>query len=132
MVDLPAGGMVSIAYSDLIGLLRPTSRSGRSSFSGEVLMPTQRRGGGRPWRRTVARVIRRDDGICHLCGLPGADSADHLVPRSQGGSDRLDNLRAVHHNAGARCNRIRGDRSIEDALGDLAHVTEPSSATWDW
>lgn len=77
------------------------------------------RGGSRPWRRTVARVIRRDHGICWLCNQPGADSADHVTPRSQGGSDTLNNLAAVHHNAGCRGNRYRGDRTPESAIARL-------------
>jgi 5-methylcytosine-specific restriction endonuclease McrA len=86
---------------------------------------------GRPWQRKKARVIRRDGGICHLCGQPGADSADHLVPYSQGGTDAASNLAAVHHNAEPRCNRIRGNRDIETARAEL---TPPSNETpgWSW
>jgi 5-methylcytosine-specific restriction endonuclease McrA len=86
------------------------------------------RGGSRPWRRTVARIIRRDGGICHLCGQPGADSADHVIPKSQGGSDHASNLRAVHHNVAPRCNRIRGDRPIEQTQALLT----PTTNDWDW
>lgn len=41
-------------------------------------------------------VLERDDTICHVCGHPGADEADHVVPLSQGGSDTLDNLKPIH------------------------------------
>ena len=34
---------------------------------------------------------------CHLCGEPGADTADHILPRSAGGDDSLDNPAAGHH-----------------------------------
>ncbi len=89
-------------------------------------MPT----GGRPWRRTVARVIRRDAGICWLCTQPGADSADHIQPRSQGGPDTLANLAAVHHDVEPRCNRYRGDRTPESAvarLGALGLIGQPNN-----
>ena len=33
---------------------------------------------------------------CWKCGLPGADSADHVIPRSRGGSNALSNLRPAH------------------------------------
>jgi 5-methylcytosine-specific restriction endonuclease McrA len=36
---------------------------------------------GRGWGRISREVIERDGGICHLCGRPGADTADHLQPR---------------------------------------------------
>ena len=90
-----------------------------------------RNGGSRPWRRTVARVIRRDHGICHLCGQTGADSADHLTPVSAGGTDELTNLRAVHHNTGPRCNRIRGDRDIDTARAEIASLSQQPT-DWDW
>lgn len=48
--------------------------------------------------------------VCHLCGRPGATTADHLIPRSQGGPDSLDNLRPAHHS----CNSARGAQSLTD------------------
>lgn len=51
---------------------------------------------------------------CHLCGRPGADSADHVVPRERGGPDTLANLRPVHHNARPRCNRRRGAMTMQE------------------
>lgn len=86
--------------------------------------------GGRPWRRKVAYVIRRDGGICHLCGQPGADTADHLIPYSQGGSDDPSNLAAAHHNTPPYCNRVRGDRGIEQARDAVAPLVE--SPHWEW
>jgi 5-methylcytosine-specific restriction endonuclease McrA len=82
---------------------------------------------GRPWQRRKARIIRRDGGICHLCGNPGADTADHLIPWSVSHDDSDSNLAAAH----GRCNRIRGDRPIDVARGDINKTTSSSSA-WDW
>lgn len=79
---------------------------------------------GRPWQRRKARIIRRDGGICHLCHQPGADTADHLIPYSQGGSDRDDNLAAAH----IRCNQQRGTTPITQARQRLA----PQDNTWQW
>ena len=87
---------------------------------------------GRPWSRVKARVIKRDHGICHICHQPGADSADHLVPVSQGGAlYDMANLRAVHHSVYPRCNLIRGDRSIEDARAAILPPAD-SGKGWDW
>lgn len=59
---------------------------------------------GRPWRRIRAQVL---DGNppCHICGKPGADTVDHIVPLSEGGNP-LDpaNLRP----ACVSCNSRRG------------------------
>jgi 5-methylcytosine-specific restriction endonuclease McrA len=58
----------------------------------------------RPWARTVATVVKRDRGICGICGQPGATSADHIRRVRDGGSDEPSNLRAAH----VDCNRRRG------------------------
>ncbi len=84
---------------------------------------TRGRAEGHRWRQLKARIIRRDNGICHLCDRPGADSADHLEPEAHGGP-RWDphNLAAVHHDVWPRCNRIRGDRPIEAARRDISEI----------
>lgn len=48
------------------------------------------------WELTRRRVIARDNGLCHLCGHAGANSADHIIPHSKGGSDEMANLKAAH------------------------------------
>jgi 5-methylcytosine-specific restriction protein A len=54
------------------------------------------------WDKTQARILRRDRHICWLCGRPGADGVDHVIP----GDDHQDpNLRAVHHNVAPYCHR---------------------------
>lgn len=93
---------------------------------------------GRRWREhTVPRVLRRDHGICHLCDMPGADTADHVVPWAVSQDDSLPNLRAAHNRP---CNQIRGDRSITWARAEIRRRwtelfdTPPpgSDTTWDW
>ena len=93
---------------------------------------------GRRWREhTVPAIIRRDGGICHLCGRHGADTADHLIPWAKFPppqrhlADRPANLAAAHR----RCNRIRGDRTIAWARAEIARRngdTTRSSAGWTW
>lgn len=48
-----------------------------------------------PWSWSVLRatVLRRDNGICHVCGKHGADQVDHLTP---GDNHSLDNLATIH------------------------------------
>lgn len=63
---------------------------------------------GRRSRRLVEATLARYGTVCHLCGRPGATTADHVIPRSAGGDDSIENLRPAH----ARCNSSRADRSL--------------------
>ena len=67
-------------------------------------LPPRPRSSTRRWRKTVAYVIRRDHGICHICHQPGANSADHIIRARDGGSDHPSNLKAAH----TTCNARRG------------------------
>lgn len=62
---------------------------------------------GRPYRRVRAQVLAEDD-TCWICGKAGADTIDHLLPISKGGS-LLDksNLKP----ACSACNSARGNGS---------------------
>lgn len=52
-------------------------------------------------------VIKRDRYRCRICHRSGVElEVDHIVPVSQGGSDRLDNLQTACQD----CNRGKGDR----------------------
>lgn len=64
--------------------------------------------GGRRQSELTARVLFHYGTVCHLCGGEGADTKDHLVPRSLGGTDALDNLRPAH----MKCNSKRGNRPV--------------------
>lgn len=64
-----------------------------------------------------ARVVRDGNGICHICGHPGADAADHVIPLARGGADDVSNLRPAHHTVacatcGLKCNRIKSDKIV--------------------
>lgn len=65
----------------------------------------------------LERLAEREGWVCHLCG-GGIDpeatdddmpTADHLVPRSAGGGDGLDNLKLAHR----RCNQERADAPLD-------------------
>lgn len=49
------------------------------------------------WRRLRLQVLERDEGVCRLCGDPGATEVDHIVNVASGGAE-LDpaNCQAVH------------------------------------
>lgn len=73
-----------------------------------------RKWGGRPAARLIAAALALYGDRCHLCGGSGADSADHVIPRSRGGPDTLDNLRPVHHRRGPRCNLRRRSMTMQE------------------
>jgi 5-methylcytosine-specific restriction endonuclease McrA len=77
--------------------------------------------GGRRAQRITALCLSTYGTRCWLCGKDGADSADHVLPRSRGGSDHIDNLRPAHR----RCNSGRGNR-----LTTKARRRPSSSAAW--
>jgi 5-methylcytosine-specific restriction enzyme A len=51
------------------------------------------------WPVLRAMVLRRDNGVCHVCGKHGADQVDHITP---GDNHSPDNLAAIHS---APCHR---------------------------
>jgi 5-methylcytosine-specific restriction endonuclease McrA len=56
----------------------------------------------RVWTRTRARM---QGGLCALCGEPMGDDVtfDHVLPKSKGGKDTLENGQATH----AMCNQFK-------------------------
>lgn len=63
-------------------------------------------------RRT--RLIDRDGSDCWFCGLPMGDdiTIEHLVSRSKGGVDHLDNYALAHQ----KCNADAGDRPLVEKI----------------
>lgn len=58
----------------------------------------RRRIGKSGWQqqRDAKRAMQLHGGICHVCGLPGADEVDHVIPVGEGGPDAPENLRPIH------------------------------------
>lgn len=46
-------------------------------------------------------------GDCAICGLPGADTRDHITPLSAGGSNDPSNIQFVHRS----CNSRKGPKT---------------------
>lgn len=80
-------------------------------------------GGSIVSRRKRAEILKRDGYMCQLCHRAldmnaGAQddmhpSLDHIVPRSQGGTNAVSNLQAAHR----VCNARRGAIPLADFLG---------------
>ena len=78
--------------------------------------------GCKPWRlrdtgHSIDAIAERTKGLCGICGNaidmsarypdPKSRSVDHIIPRSLGGGDELENLRIAH----LSCNSRRGNKS---------------------
>lgn len=78
-------------------------------MTGEPGAPTE--WGGRKAQEYTALTLTTYGTVCWLCGLPGATSADHIIPRSRGGAVyELRNLGPAHKS----CNESRGNRPAQD------------------
>ena len=66
--------------------------------------------GGRYAQRLTALCLAVKGTRCHLCGGDGADSADHIRPRSTSLDDSLANLAPAHQG----CNSARGAMPLSE------------------
>lgn len=62
------------------------------------------------WERLRTAILERDNYRCHVCGRDGSDTVDHLLPKSQGGTDDPANLAAVHDRNPPHCHRTKTNR----------------------
>lgn len=86
---------------------------------------------GRPYRRARTQMFAIYGDLCHLCGHPGARSADHLTPISVWPGQPVDPhlMRPAHGIEGCptcarKCNTERG-------AGPLAQA-QPLVTTEEW
>lgn len=74
------------------------------------------------WKSIRKQVLERDKYVCYICGGPGADSVDHVVPRwlmrGNGDAHNLSNLKAAHFNVEPYCHRNKS--TLEGAQAALA------------
>lgn len=82
---------------------------------------------GRKIQRLAAAVFAERGRVCHLCGMPGADTLDHLIPRSRGGTDELENLAPAHKS----CNSSRGAMSL-DKWREIHPLPERAAPSRKW
>lgn len=82
---------------------------------------TAQRGYGAAWQRLRLEAFALYGRTCHLCGLPGADTLDHLDPVSIVGGyvPHISRVRPAHQ----RCNSSRGNKAV-------SKVRSPRSQQW--
>ena len=61
------------------------------------------------WSATRRHVLDSSD-VCYICGQPGADEVDHVLPRHRGGGEGRSNLQPVHRACHARKSSGEGNR----------------------
>lgn len=59
---------------------------------------------GRAERHDPAYRRIPSSGTCHICGQPGADTKDHVIPLAAGGTNDPTNIRPAHRS----CNSKKG------------------------
>lgn len=69
------------------------------------------------WRAIRQRVLLRDP-ICKACHKQTSSHADHIVPRSRGGSDEMSNLRGL-------CQVCHNRRSGSESEADQQKFYQP-------
>lgn len=73
-------------------------------------------------RLSKQNIVRRDNRTCQYCGTTqGSMTADHVIPKSQGGEDSWENLVC----ACVACNNKKGDRSL--SLARMSLLRKPKN-----
>jgi hypothetical protein len=71
----------------------------KASGYNKIKLSRHQRGYGYAWEKLRAIVLRRDGGLCVPCKSVGVfkvgNSVDHIIPKSQGGDDSLENLQTI-------------------------------------
>jgi ribosomal protein L32 len=112
---MPRSSCPTCGAARTAGAACPVCGSGRRS-------PARGYRGLAGYREMRARVLALSD-VCHLCGDPGADEIDHVIPyaaqdpatRDDPSTWRVEDFRPVHGRLTApqyRCNQRRGARPI--------------------
>ena len=70
------------------------------------------------WRRLRKLVLARDQGICYVCGAPGADEVDHIDGDHH--NDDPTNLAAIHDDPCHRRKSSREGHAARQHLRDAA------------
>ena len=95
----------------MVLIIKPFSVLQHSGFIKDIYYKRmdiiRRNGSSTRWRKLRAFVLKRDNNTCYYCGIPTANTVDHLTPIDKGGTDELSNLVA----ACSHCNYSKGSKT---------------------
>lgn len=92
------------------------------------MAPTpRRRSNSRAARNENHRILAASD-ICHICGKPGADAVDHVIPLARGGRDDASNKKPAHHDVAPYCNRRKSDKLPSEVDRKVVLICGPPGA----
>ncbi len=92
------------------------------------MAPTPRRRSNTRQARAENHRILAASTICHICGKPGADAVDHVIPLARGGADDASNKRPAHHDVAPYCNRRKSDHLPSEVDRKVVMVCGPPGA----
>ena len=71
------------------------------------------RGYGNDWYKLKGKALKRDNYLCQVCEdigvITAAKEVDHIIPKSEGGTDSLDNLQSI-------CVECHKQKTIKEAI----------------
>lgn len=120
--------MTTPAYLSQVHPVLSTVLPPRTDLVDELLRDWRWEDNARRRRQLVALVLRLKGRTCHLCGLPGATTADHVIPWAHGGRNTLDNLEPAH----GGCNSSRRDLPLVDWFRDHPVRRPRLAPSRDW
>ncbi|MBB1308547.1 HNH endonuclease [Pseudoalteromonas sp. SR41-8] len=86
--------------------------------------------GGRVWQRTREFIFHRDNFLCQICKAKGVLTSvelhgayhgicDHIVPISQGGDDKIDNLQTICQSCDKEKTALESRQSLNPGVGKV-------------
>lgn len=75
--------------------LEPCEDHPREAWGGSKRREKTKLSGWRQQKR-ARYVLEKHQTICHVCGYPGSDQADHVIPLAENGLDAIANMRPIH------------------------------------
>ena len=73
------------------------------------------------YQRVRLEVLQRDYYTCHYCGVAEANTVDHLIPISKGGTDEASNMVACC----TQCNSSKRDRIAPTFFESAGRLSTP-------